>query len=79
MQVKQILDKPRCKTLLECDLLQEINGIDVRQMTHAQIVQVLKDCPIGVETQIVVQRGGKCCGWMERCFWRKLRLVVGQR
>nr|KAG5711461.1 hypothetical protein BaRGS_025888 [Batillaria attramentaria] len=57
-KVKQILDKPRCKTLLEGDLLQNINGVDVRHMTHAQIVQVLKDCPIGVDTQIVVQRGG---------------------
>ncbi|XP_070193690.1 membrane-associated guanylate kinase, WW and PDZ domain-containing protein 1-like isoform X2 [Littorina saxatilis] len=57
-KVKQILDKPRCKTLQESDLLQEINGINVRQMNHAQIVQVLKDCPIGVETRIIVQRGG---------------------
>ena len=57
-QVKQILDKPRCKTLLENDLLHEINNINVRNMTHAQIVQVLKDCPVGTETAIIVQRGG---------------------
>ncbi|KAL8558192.1 hypothetical protein ACOMHN_036281 [Nucella lapillus] len=57
-KVKQILDKPRCKTLQESDLLQDINGVDVRHMTHAQIVQVLKECPIGLDTQIIVQRGG---------------------
>ncbi|PVD24616.1 hypothetical protein C0Q70_15100 [Pomacea canaliculata] len=57
-KVKQILDRPRCQTLAEGDLLHKINGIDVRNMTHAQIVQVLKDCPIGAETQIIVQRGG---------------------
>lgn len=59
VQVKQILDRPRCQTLAEGDLLHKINGIDVRNMTHAQIVQVLKDCPIGAETQIIVQRGGE--------------------
>ena len=53
------MDKPRCKTLLENDLLHEINNINVRNMTHAQIVQVLKDCPVGTETAIIVQRGGK--------------------
>lgn len=57
-RVKQILDKPRCKDLQESDILQEINSINVKDMSHGQIVQVLKDCPKGVETKIVVQRGG---------------------
>jgi hypothetical protein len=57
-RVKQILDKPRCKDLQESDILQEINGINVKDMSHGQIVQVLKESPKGVETKIVVQRGG---------------------
>ncbi|XP_052067223.1 membrane-associated guanylate kinase, WW and PDZ domain-containing protein 2-like isoform X2 [Mytilus californianus] len=57
-RVKQILDKPRCKDLQESDILQEINSVNVKNMSHSQIVQVLKECPKGVETKIVIQRGG---------------------
>lgn len=60
-KVKQILDKPRCKNLQESDLLQDINGVCVRDMSHAQVVQVLKECPRGQESTIIVQRGGKSC------------------
>lgn len=58
-KVKQILDKPRCKTLLEGDILVEINGNNVRDMSHSQVVQVLKECQRGCDTSIVIQRGGK--------------------
>lgn len=58
-KVKQILDRLRCKNLKEGDLLQEINGVQVKDMSHSQIVQVLKECPKGVETRIVIQRGGR--------------------
>ena len=58
-KVKQILDRPRCKNLQEGDLLQEINGVQVRDMSHSQIVQVLKECPKGEESRIIIQRGGK--------------------
>lgn len=58
-KVKQILDRPRCKNLQEGDFIQQINNIGVSEMTHAQVVQVLKECKKGVETLIVVQRGGK--------------------
>lgn len=58
-RVKQILDQGRCKTLAEGDLLVQINGESIRELPHQDTVQVLKDCPQGVETLIVVQRGGK--------------------
>lgn len=58
-KVKQILDRPRCKNLQEGDFIQLINNISVGDLNHSQVVQVLKDCPIGEETRIVVQRGGK--------------------
>ena len=58
-KVKQILDRDRCENLQEGDFIQQINNTNVVEMNHGQVVQVLKDCPIGEATQIVVQRGGK--------------------
>ncbi|XP_012946329.1 uncharacterized protein LOC106013949 [Aplysia californica] len=57
-RVKQILDQGRCKTLAEGDLLVQINAVNMRALSHQQTVQVLKECPQGQETVIVVQRGG---------------------
>ena len=57
-KVKQILDRPRCKNLAEGDILVEINGIMVKDLTHADVVQVLKTCPLDAESNIVIQRGG---------------------
>ena len=56
-KVKKILDRPRCKNLQEGDILIDINNISVRGTTHAQVVQVLKDCSMGQEANIMVQRG----------------------
>jgi atrophin-1 interacting protein 3 (BAI1-associated protein 1) len=39
-KVKTILDRPRCKNLQEGDILVEINGINMRTMSHAEVVQV---------------------------------------
>ena len=58
-RVKQILDQARCKTLAEGDLLVQINNVNMRTLTHQQTVGVLKDCPQGTETVVVVQRGGR--------------------
>ena len=57
-KVKQILDRGRCQTLQEGDLLVDINHIRVRDMSHSDVVRVLKDCPTGQAAAIVVQRGG---------------------
>ena len=59
-KVKQILDRPRCKNLQEGDFILQINSVALIEMSHSQVVQVLKDCPKGVETRIIVQRGGRC-------------------
>lgn len=42
----------------EGDILVEMNSINMRSMSHAEVVQVLKDCPWGREATITVQRGG---------------------
>ncbi|XP_039298140.1 membrane-associated guanylate kinase, WW and PDZ domain-containing protein 2 [Nilaparvata lugens] len=57
-KVKKILDRQRCKTLMEGDILVEINNINVRNMCHSEVVQVLKDCTRNEEATISVQRGG---------------------
>lgn len=55
-KVKQILDKDRCVNLNENDILLEINGIDLRYLTHNQVVEVLKECQKGKETIIKLKR-----------------------
>lgn len=58
-KVKQILDRPRCKILQEGDIIIEINGVVVKDLKHSEVVQVLKNCPLGTEAVMTVQRGGK--------------------
>ncbi|CAH1783197.1 unnamed protein product [Owenia fusiformis] len=57
-KVKQILDKDRCKTLQEGDILVEINHIKVKDSNHSEVVQVLKNCTRDKEALVTVQRGG---------------------
>lgn len=56
-RVKKILDRQRCKDLMEGDILLEINGIALQNMSHDDVVQVLKNCPHNSEATISVQRG----------------------
>ena len=58
-KVKQILDRPRCKTLSEGDILLEINSIKVKDLPHAEVVQILKECTRGDAAALLVQRGGQ--------------------
>merc|ERR1711874_315987 len=57
-KVKKILDRGRCKNLNEGDILVDINNINVKGMSHTEVVQVLKECPHGQEAVVMVQRGG---------------------
>ncbi|KAK9758938.1 PDZ domain [Popillia japonica] len=56
-RVKKILDRQRCKNLMEGDILLEINDICLQNMSHEEVVQVLKNCPYNSEATICVQRG----------------------
>lgn len=56
-RVKKILDRQRCKNLMEGDILLEINEISLQNMSHDDVVQVLKNCPYNSEATICVQRG----------------------
>ena len=55
-KVKQILDRDRCVNLLENDILLEINGVQLRNYSHNEVVDVLKECEKGKETIIKLKR-----------------------
>ncbi|KAF2361077.1 PDZ domain [Trinorchestia longiramus] len=57
-KVKKILDRSRCKNLMEGDILVDINSINVKRMSHTEVVQVLKECAQGQEAIVMVERGG---------------------
>ncbi|XP_011185473.1 membrane-associated guanylate kinase, WW and PDZ domain-containing protein 1 [Zeugodacus cucurbitae] len=57
-KVKKILDYNCCTHLQEGDVLLEINGIDVHQQSHLEVVQILKDCSKTEPTHVKIQRGG---------------------
>lgn len=57
-RVKQILEPQGCPGLFEGDLIMEINKQPVQGLAHTQVVDLLKECAVGSETSLVVQRGG---------------------
>ncbi|XP_051889829.1 membrane-associated guanylate kinase, WW and PDZ domain-containing protein 2a isoform X12 [Pristis pectinata] len=62
-RVKQILDVQGCGGLNEGDLIVEINQQNVQSFGHAQVVEILKECSVGVETMLVIQRSGFLSPW----------------
>nr|XP_014346077.1 PREDICTED: membrane-associated guanylate kinase, WW and PDZ domain-containing protein 2-like [Latimeria chalumnae] len=62
-RVKQILDVQGCPGLCEGDLIVEINQQNVQNLGHAQVVEILKECPVGSETSLIIQRGGFFSPW----------------
>ncbi|XP_039524174.1 membrane-associated guanylate kinase, WW and PDZ domain-containing protein 2a isoform X1 [Pimephales promelas] len=57
-RVKQILEAQGCPGLCEGDLIVEINQQPALTLPHTQVVELLKECPVGAEATLVVQRGG---------------------
>ncbi|XP_027899125.1 membrane-associated guanylate kinase, WW and PDZ domain-containing protein 2a isoform X1 [Xiphophorus couchianus] len=57
-RVKQVLEPQGCPGLCEGDLILEINKQAVAGFTHTQVVELLKECTVGAEASLVVQRGG---------------------
>ncbi len=58
-KVKMILDAQWCRGLLKGDVIKEINRQNVQTLTHAQVVDILKDLPMGTEVNVLVLRGGE--------------------
>nr|XP_020840152.1 membrane-associated guanylate kinase, WW and PDZ domain-containing protein 2 isoform X5 [Phascolarctos cinereus] len=62
-RVKQILDIQGCPGLCEGDLIIEINQQNVQNLSHTEVVDILKECPIGSETSLIIHRGGFFSPW----------------
>uniref|UniRef100_A0A8C7HL92 Membrane-associated guanylate kinase, WW and PDZ domain-containing protein 3 n=1 Tax=Oncorhynchus kisutch TaxID=8019 RepID=A0A8C7HL92_ONCKI len=61
-KVKMILDAQWCRGLLKGDVIKEINRQNVQTLSHAQVVDILKDLPVGSEVHVLVLRGGERAG-----------------
>uniref|UniRef100_A0A672Q8P8 Membrane associated guanylate kinase, WW and PDZ domain containing 3 n=1 Tax=Sinocyclocheilus grahami TaxID=75366 RepID=A0A672Q8P8_SINGR len=61
-KVKMILDEQWCRGLLKGDVIKEINRQNVQTLSHAQVVDILKDLPVHSEVNLLVLRGGKRAG-----------------
>uniref|UniRef100_A0A3Q1FMU0 Membrane-associated guanylate kinase, WW and PDZ domain-containing protein 3 n=1 Tax=Acanthochromis polyacanthus TaxID=80966 RepID=A0A3Q1FMU0_9TELE len=59
-KVKMILDAQWCRGLLKGDVIKEINRQNVQTLSHSQVVDILKDLPVGSEVNVLVLRGGEC-------------------
>uniref|UniRef100_A0AAZ3SHT7 Membrane-associated guanylate kinase, WW and PDZ domain-containing protein 3 n=1 Tax=Oncorhynchus tshawytscha TaxID=74940 RepID=A0AAZ3SHT7_ONCTS len=66
-KVKMILDAQWCRGLLKGDVIKEINRQNVQTLSHAQVVDILKDLPVGSEVHVLVLRGGEreSGGWSD--------------
>uniref|UniRef100_A0A674MEH1 Membrane-associated guanylate kinase, WW and PDZ domain-containing protein 3 n=1 Tax=Takifugu rubripes TaxID=31033 RepID=A0A674MEH1_TAKRU len=58
-KVKMILDAQWCRGLQKGDVIKEINRQNVQTLSHAQVVDILKDLPVGSEVNVIVLRGGE--------------------
>ena len=54
--VKHIVDHPRCGQLSEGDVLMEVNGENVQNYMYTEVVNMLKQCPSGTNTEVIVLR-----------------------
>ncbi|XP_062853496.1 membrane-associated guanylate kinase, WW and PDZ domain-containing protein 3 [Trichomycterus rosablanca] len=58
-KVKMILDAQWCCGLNKGDVIKEINRQNVQTLSHAQVVDILKELPVGSEVNLLVLRGGQ--------------------
>ncbi|KAG1961504.1 membrane-associated guanylate kinase, WW and PDZ domain-containing protein 3a isoform X3 [Pimephales promelas] len=58
-KVKMILDAQWCRGLLKGDVIKDINRQNVQTLSHSQVVDILKDLPVGSEVNVLVLRGGQ--------------------
>lgn len=55
-KVKKILDPDRCGSLRQGDILVSVNGINLSSFPHSKVVEILKECRIGMTVDITVKR-----------------------
>lgn len=59
-KVKMILDSQWCQGLQKGDIIKEIYHQNVQNLTHLQVVEVLKQFPVGADVPLLILRGGPC-------------------
>ncbi|XP_042198034.1 membrane-associated guanylate kinase, WW and PDZ domain-containing protein 3a isoform X3 [Callorhinchus milii] len=57
-KVKMILDSQWCKGLQKGDVIKQIQHQCVQHLGHVQVVEILKEWPVGSEISLLVHRGG---------------------
>lgn len=57
-KVKMILDSQWCPGLQKGDVIKEIYHQNVQNLTHLQVVEVLKQFPVGADVPLLILRGG---------------------
>lgn len=58
-KVKMILDSQWCPGLQKGDVIKEIYHQNVQNLTHLQVVEVLKQFPVGADVPLLILRGGE--------------------
>uniref|UniRef100_A0A8R1I6Y1 PDZ domain-containing protein n=1 Tax=Caenorhabditis japonica TaxID=281687 RepID=A0A8R1I6Y1_CAEJA len=56
-RIKKILFPSQCPNLMEGDTIVELDGRNVRPVPHTQLVDMLRERPIGYRGKLVVKRG----------------------
>lgn len=56
-RIKKILFPAQCPNLMEGDTIVELDGRNVRPIPHTQLVDMLRERPIGYRGKLVVKRG----------------------
>ena len=57
--------------LIEGDLILEVNQQPVAAAGHGRVVEMLKECPVGAEATLLIQRGAtgeRCTGFFSVCL-----------
>lgn len=74
-KVKMILDSQWCQGLQKGDVIKEICHQNVQSLTHLQVVEVLKQFPVGAEVPLLILRGGtyiiyscRLCAFLKSLF-----------
>ncbi|XP_043932922.1 membrane-associated guanylate kinase, WW and PDZ domain-containing protein 3 isoform X2 [Protopterus annectens] len=57
-KVKMILDSQWCQGLHKGDVIKEIYNQSVQDLNHLQVVEILKQFPVGAEVPLVILRSG---------------------
>uniref|UniRef100_A0A8C9XIT9 Membrane associated guanylate kinase, WW and PDZ domain containing 2 n=1 Tax=Sander lucioperca TaxID=283035 RepID=A0A8C9XIT9_SANLU len=56
-RVKQVMCSQGASGLIEGDLILEVNQQPVAAAGHGRVVEMLKECPVGAEATLLIQRG----------------------